>query len=421
MHKAIETAKDKVGGAPDARAYQCLIRVCVQQGNFNDALRVGQLMENNNVEFTSGIYDSLISACALSSSERLNSALSDLPIPTGFTRATAGTASARHPALDAAFSLAKDMKRLGMAPDRRIYCSLMRVCLSHGDVAATRSTFDDMQQAGIRPDIYAFNALMQGCAIERNLEGAMHVLADMRHARVAPTIFTYSVVLNLCAELADSTSESGGVTDTDARVDGLAAVERVLARMEQQNIALNLVSYNTLIKACANSAKAAAAGSDWRRSAEVLDKARSYMASMKAGGISPDAATYNSLLQLCSYGPRLPKWDVDDDADDAQADAAPGHELTDAAAKFDSAVDEIVQEMNERGVRPDGATATLLISHFSERDPLRAFAVLADMKRAGVKPYLPSFTALITACRHIEDPDIAEVRRSCCATRARCI
>ncbi len=402
-------SKTNKATAPDARAYHCLIGVCARQGDYTDALRVGQLMDENGVAFTSGTYDCLINACARSLTDKLDSAVVGDNVDTAH----------HHPGLDAAFALFDDMRQQrGLEPDRRIYCSLMRVCLSYGDVARMRRTFDDMRQrAGIAPDIYAFNFLMQGCAVERDLGAAMRVLADMKLARVAPMTITYNMILNLCAETAAAAaSESADSVDSAGApiVDGLAAAEQVLARMEQSRLAPpDQVTFNTLLKACANAAAArsAAGAAAVGGFVEALDKATAYVAAMKPRDIEPDVYTYNTLLQVCSHVPPTP-WRRASDDDDTVEDITAAEEAVAAvAARVDKVVEEVMREMNERGVRPDGATVTLLISHFGAReDPDRAFALLSDMRRANIKPYLPSFTALITACRHYSDPAMAEVR-----------
>jgi pentatricopeptide repeat protein len=194
----------------------------------------------------------------------------------------------------------------------------------------------------------------------------------------------------------------------------LAAAEQVLARMEQSRLAPpDQVTFNTLLKACANAAAArsAAGAAAVGGFVEALDKATAYVAAMKARGIDPDVYTYNTLLQVCSHVPPTP-WRRTSDDDDTVDDITAAEEaVASVAARVDKVVEEVMREMNERGVRPDGATVTLLISHFGAReDPDRAFALLSDMKRANIKPYLPSFTALITACRHYSDPAMAEVR-----------
>lgn len=418
MHQAATRparSKTDKATAPDARAYHCLIGVCARQGDYTDALRVGQLMDDNRVAFTSGTYDCLINACARSLTDKLDSALVGVDSVAGANNVDTG--ARRHPGLDAAFALLDDMRQQrGLEPDRRIYCSLMRVCLSYGDVARMRRTFDDMRQrAGIAPDIYAFNFLMQGCAVERDLGAAMRVLADMKLARVAPVTITYNMILNLCAETAAAAaSESADSVDSAGTqsVDSLAAAEQVLARMEQSRLAPpDQVTFNTLLKACANAAasRSAAGAAAVGGFVEALDKATAYVAAMKARDIDPDVYTYNTLLQVCSHCPRPWKRTTVDDADTGDDAAAAEHGQAAAAARVDKVVEEVMREMNERGVRPDGATVTLLISHFGAReDPARAFAVLSDMKRANIKPYLPSFTALITACRHYSDPAMAE-------------
>merc|ERR1719390_13807 len=166
----------------------------------------------------------------------------------------------------------------------------------------------------------------------------------------------------------------------------------VYAEMRERHIAVNTVTYNTLLDACARSG--------------CMDRAPGLMAEMRAAGLAPDRITYSALAKgHCFAG------DVDaafavlaEMRKDGkfQPDEVFYNSLLDGCAKehrLQEALD-LFATMRAEGVRPSNFTLCTLIKLLGRARRLpQAFGILDELcGQGGLRPNVQVYTCLMKAC-----------------------
>jgi pentatricopeptide repeat protein len=258
-----------------------------------------------------------------------------------------------------------------------------------------------MKGANIRPDLYACSALITSIAKEKLSATAWKVFDDMLQLGVVPNTYIYNSMLHVCF--------MSGKAD---------AAQRLVTEMDAKEVPLSIISYNILIALF---------------SKEGLHyEALSLQERMNKEGMSPDIVTYNSLIQgYCkegrireavrlfkevkgvgleptrvSYTTLIDGYCRANDPEtairllremDSKEELRPGVVTYNAVIRklceLDKmkGVNDMLNEMDVRGLKPDTVTCNTLINAYCKRGDLgMAFKVRERMVESGLR--LNAFT-----------------------------
>jgi pentatricopeptide repeat protein len=97
--------------------------------------------------------------------------------------------------------------------------------------------FEEMPSNDVEWNVYSFTALINAYGRNGQYEASLHLLARMKRERVTPNLITYNTVINACAK--------GGLD-----WEGLLGL---FAQMRHEGIQPDIITYNTLLSACSRS------------------------------------------------------------------------------------------------------------------------------------------------------------------------
>jgi len=128
------------------------------------------------------------------------------------------------------FSVAKSIK-LDSFPDWGILTGIMG---REGMLDKASELFEDMPLNDVEWNVYSFTALINAYGRNGQHEASLHLLTRMKREKVTPNLITYNTVINACAK--------GGL-----EWEGLLGL---FAQMRHEGIQPDIVTYNTLLSAC---------------------------------------------------------------------------------------------------------------------------------------------------------------------------
>lgn len=94
--------------------------------------------------------------------------------------------------------------------------------------------FEEMPMSDVEWNVYSFTALINAYGRNGQHEASLHLLARMKREMVTPNLITYNTVINACAK--------GGLD-----WEGLLGL---FAQMRHEGIQPDIITYNTLLSAC---------------------------------------------------------------------------------------------------------------------------------------------------------------------------
>jgi pentatricopeptide repeat protein len=157
----------------------------------------------------------------------------------------------------------------GVFPDLITYSTVIKGYCVQGDLEQAIQLFTLMRKRGIKPDAILFNSILDGCARKQMRTLTEQVLRDMEDANVAPSNFTLSILVKLYGRTGD--------------------VERAFEVAEsypaKYGFDLNATVYTCLMSSCISN--------------DRLEKAMEVFEMMKTTKCSPDAKTYQTLINGC--------------------------------------------------------------------------------------------------------------------------
>merc|ERR1719359_1447232 len=152
--------------------------------------------------------------------------------------------------------------------DAICYNMLISLCAKLGEPKKADEWMRHMLQAGVRPDVASFNSNIDACARSGNIEGAEQWLMKMSAAGLGANTVSYNAVINACAkagnipraqwwmqQLCDAGTPD--VVSYTSMINAFAqkgdahGAEKWLIRMVKSGIEANVVSFSTVITACA--------------------------------------------------------------------------------------------------------------------------------------------------------------------------
>jgi pentatricopeptide repeat protein len=195
-------------------------------------------------------------------------------------------------------------------------------------------------------DVGKHISMIQSCASANNLDNAFSIFNSLERSGVDLNCVVYNAVLDACVQCRD-----------------FGAAEKWMEKSKQAGMA-DVVSYNTLIKACLMGNK--------------ISKARGLMDEMRGLGLQPNRVTYNELMNhvISGSGRKDELW-------------------------------SIVKEMKEAGLQPNQVTCSILLKFLNARSSEAEVAMtmdLIDTMDEQMDEVLLS--SVVEACVRIGKPDL---------------
>lgn len=100
----------------------------------------------------------------------------------------------------------------------------------------------------------------------------MQLLDVMDDLHIQKTVVTYNTVISACA-----------------RAGEVGTAKNVLAKMKQSGVKPNIISFNSLMAACASTSR-------WKDALSILDQCH------REPGVQPDIITYTNAMRACAKG-----------------------------------------------------------------------------------------------------------------------
>ncbi|MQL95996.1 hypothetical protein Taro_028668 [Colocasia esculenta] len=269
---------------------------------------------------------------------------------------------------------------VGASPWNSLLSGLSRV----GDVQRMNILFAEMEEMGHHRNVVTFGIVINNLCKSRRIGDALQVLDNMtggssNSAEVVPDVVIFNTVID-------------GLCKARRLEEGLALLERM---KKELRCTPNTVTYNTLI--------------DGFCKAGEIDRAHGLLARMNDEEISPNVVTMNTLIDgMCRHGRVSSALEffrgLQLDADvDVKGNAVTYSILIGAFLRVNNLnkAREMLEEMQNCGIRPDAITYFTMISGLSQAGKLdEALSVASTMEKDGYSLDTKSYNILIAGfCR----------------------
>lgn len=353
----------------DARTYNMLVSVCAEAGDVKAALRSADMLKAAGLKLDTILYTNLIKVCAAAANA------------------------------DRAFDIFKEMTASGVKIEKHVFATMLNACaaqiltLNHeadrrNQLVLLERAFElveSMDDLHVRPDAAVWNALISVAGRAEKLQRAFDVLDEMISKGEKPNARTYSALIDACAR--------SGEKDVALRIYKRAMME---------GHSDELVIYSATINACVKSKT----GSD-------VEGAMSVFADLQRAGVNADSALYGALIMAAGRSKNL------DLAIDLHEEML--HDGLRPCTGTESALitifvqneelekaEEIYRRMTKNGDVPHMHALNALIN--SEAKAMRLGSVITlirDMISFGMEPDDFTFTAVLNACQHSKQSELA--------------
>eukprot|EP00850_Spirogloea_muscicola_P005250 SM000023S07706 [mRNA] locus=s23:1070850:1076326:- [translate_table: standard] len=342
--RAFSAAK-RAGLRPDSILYTTLISTYARKGKSDLAFKAFHEMEAAKVEANLNTFSSLIDGCG------------------------------RARQIAKAFGVFGILLGKGLKPDKAVYNALITACARSGAVERAFDTLADMKSADITPDKITLGALIDACAKAGQVERALDVYNMMRKKRMKGTPHVYTAAVHACSVKGTWTSAL-----------------QVYEDMKEDAVKPDEVFFSAMI--------------DVARSAGKIDEAFEVLSWMRESGVTTGSITYSALMGLCS-NLRLPERALElydmMKAANLQLSTSTYNALFQVLGESERhgvhlAV-EVRKEMQERGVRPNQITYSILIGACEKcGDVSLAFQLYAAAQQECVLPNTSMCGSMIGLC-----------------------
>jgi len=283
---------------------------------------------------------------------------------------------------EAAVTLLKEMKGSGISPDNLVFNNVLGVCISAGQVNTASKLLDDWKHTPEMVDVISYNTVLKGYAQQPNFEKSEELLTRMENDGVAPNLISFNTVMDCAVRSMQAVgAQNGGRRKSPSHKD---AEERDLST-------------------CANFQAVA------RKPWEILDR-------MEAFGLVPDRYTCSTLIKgmhlsgctvreidramtlLKRVGPEALQ---SKDNDNARLHEVLFNSMLDACvnARDLNRMAEVFAMMRDCKVPVSAVTFGTLIKAFGQASRLdRVREVWGEMRRANVRPTAVTYGCCIDAC-----------------------
>jgi pentatricopeptide repeat protein len=230
-----------------------------------------------------------------------------------------------------------------LSPSDQLYATMIDVLVSNNRMEEGLSLFEEMKArcTGPRGQSFAtvYASIIRGFAQRKECQRAIQCYQEMQDHNVKVSQVAYNTLIDACCRVAD--------------MDGAS---RLFQDMVSHQATPDLITYSTLIKGyclCGD-----------------MDQGMQLFMLMRKKGITPDAVVFNSLLDGC------------------------------AKRQMRTMCDQVIQDMQEAGIKPSNHTVSILVKLYGRcRDLESAFRCFEDMPREnGFKANAAVYTCLMSAC-----------------------
>lgn len=348
---------------------------------------------------------------------------------------------AEHDNINEAVSLYEEMRKNDIEPDEVTYLTILELCLRIGSIEYGKDIVRHILDTGIKiknfrlaevivkfddlsrgestssaetprlKDIATWNAKLLTLSRDKRVEEAIQFYEEMKRS-VKPDDKTYVILLSMCtinqaydfgekiySDILESEwADLRRFTLVNALVNffghsrGLDSALDFFARIRENNVAINVVTWNTLLTIA-------------KKEHRVSDVLRLFE-EMVRSGVEPDGTTYVLLLRLYAaeqffdLGRKLIE----------NLQTLPGLKLRDepsvvgaiiaftARAEGNTAAIELFRKLRERTKFPVTTWTLFFLECFDENSVEEAIEHFEEMVRAGVRPDEKCYATLLTLC-----------------------
>ena len=182
-------------------------------------------------------------------------------------------------------SLYNKMKRYGPKPNEQTHMSILWTCAEYGQVRVALSIFDEVTQTSTHSIAAAaklYKPLLKACSIAGNTNAAESLIQRMKDEKLTITTEHMNLLLLTLAKYKMQTR-------------ALEVLHEMINSQESnQSIAPDIISFNTVLLACANA-------EDYETAQDLLDQMKEGMFHVPVGDgsmveIRPDVISYNTVI-----------------------------------------------------------------------------------------------------------------------------
>ncbi len=174
-----------------------------------------------------------------------------------------------------AFDVFNSMRQIDLKPDKITITSLIKACISDGDLETAQTLLKNMRKANIEVDLRAYNTVIKALCDNLKWYEAKELVTDMEFRGVKPDGMTYGLLMN-------------GLLKANKPGPCLTLFEAACS--DQSTVALteNVKLYTTAITA-------AGTIGDYERALELVSR-------MTFSGLKPNMKTLTALMGACISG-----------------------------------------------------------------------------------------------------------------------
>merc|ERR1719487_2011197 len=340
----------------DAYTVSILFKGFRAEGQSMDAYSVDRsldLIRKHKVKVDEVLVNATLEACVrLKDLKRLQGALNTFEatgwkLPPQCTMHTYGTmikAYGQSRQLPMAWKLWRDVTEVKrLTPSDQLYTTMIDVLISNNRIEEGLDLFEEMKARcpGSRGQSFsvAYASVIRGFAQRKECQRALQCYQEMQEHNVKVSLVVYNTIIDACCRVSD--------------MEGAAQIFQDLVAAQATP---DLITYSTLIRGyclCGD-----------------MDQGMQLFMLMRKKGIVPDAVVFNSLLDGC------------------------------AKRQMRAMCEQVIRDMEEACIKPSNHTVSILVKLYGRcRDLESAFRCFQDMPHQnGFKANAAVFTCLMSTC-----------------------
>lgn len=165
-----------------------------------------------------------------------------------------------------AFKMLLEMRRGGCKPDMITYTTLIKACVTAGQMERAKGLLVQMDEVDIEPDATTYNALIGGYAKQLKWRECKELMAEMDQRGIAPNLLSFSYTIRACV-----------------KARRIREGQRHFEQLQELGLVPNVNVYSTLMAGFASQG--------------MLTEAQQLMSAMQMQRIRPNEYTFSSLIE----------------------------------------------------------------------------------------------------------------------------